>query len=378
VKLPVSFSSRSRRAAAALAALAAFATLAPAHAAGAATSTSTSTTSTTTPDKRLVEAEAKITATRRAVQAATVAYTKAQAEYGRLDGEVAKTQRQIAKLRTERARNARIARRRAIAAYIRPSLTIEDVVSTKDVLAAARRAELLDGANAQSNAAIHRLSEITDDMSVREKTLHEQRDRQKKTVARLKAQEKNVTRLLLAAVQAEQDLRIQLIKEQLLREYADRLERARDAARGGGGPHVGEPGIIITTGDWVCPVQGPVAFIDSWGAPRSGGRKHKGVDMFAAEGTPLVAVESGSVFFQGDPLGGNAAYVQGRSGISYYYAHLRDYVGSARTVKAGELIGHVGHTGDADGGSPHLHFEIRPGGPGAPAIPPYPTVAAHC
>jgi murein DD-endopeptidase MepM/ murein hydrolase activator NlpD len=132
------------------------------------------------------------------------------------------------------------------------------------------------------------------------------------------------------------------------------------------------------SGTWVCPVQGPVSFTDTFGAPRGGGRRHQGNDLFSPGGTPLVAVTAGSVFFQGDPLGGNAAYVQGHDGNTYYYAHLADYVGGARAVKAGELIGHVGNTGDAAGGPTHLHFEIRPGGPNGRAIDPYPTLAAHC
>jgi murein DD-endopeptidase MepM/ murein hydrolase activator NlpD len=100
--------------------------------------------------------------------------------------------------------------------------------------------------------------------------------------------------------------------------------------------------------------------------------------LFAARGTPLVAVANGSVLFQGDPLGGLAAYVNGNDGNTYYYAHMNDYVGGARNVTAGELIGHVGNTGDAVDAPPHLHFEIRPGGPNGRAIDPYPTLAAHC
>ena len=99
--------------------------------------------------------------------------------------------------------------------------------------------------------------------------------------------------------------------------------------------------------------------------------------MFAATGTPLVAVVAGSLFFQSDTLGGLAAYVTGGDGTTYYYAHLDDYVGGARSVSTGELIGHVGSTG-VESGVSHLHFEIRPGGPNGAAIDPYPTLSAHC
>ena len=124
-------------------------------------------------------------------------------------------------------------------------------------------------------------------------------------------------------------------------------------------------------------MQGPVSFTDTYGSPRDGGRTHKGVDMFSPRGTPVVAVLPGSVFFQGDPAGGNAAYLQASDGNTYYYAHLDQYVGAARNVAAGEVIGTVGNTGTNDAPT-HLHFEIRIGGPNGTRINPYPTVAAHC
>ena len=80
----------------------------------------------------------------------------------------------------------------------------------------------------------------------------------------------------------------------------------------------------------------------------------------------------------GRRLGGNAAYVNGGDGNTYYMAHLNDYVGGGRRVRRAKLIGHVGNTGDASGGPTHLHFEIRPGGPNGAQIDPYPTLAAHC
>ena len=125
-------------------------------------------------------------------------------------------------------------------------------------------------------------------------------------------------------------------------------------------------------------MQGSVSFSSTYGAPRGNGRTHKGVDMFAARGTPTVAVLAGTVFFQSDPLGGLAAYVQGSDGNTYCYAHLNDYVGGGRSVAKGEVIGHVGNTGDASDAPPHLHFEIRLGGPNGTRINPYSTVRAHC
>lgn len=124
----------------------------------------------------------------------------------------------------------------------------------------------------------------------------------------------------------------------------------------------------------VCPVAGPRSFADTWGAPRSGGRSHEGVDMMAPGGTPLVAVESGSATFKTNRLGGNAVWVTGTSGTKYYYAHLSAWEGSSRTVSQGEVIGYVGATGNTSVN--HLHFEVHPGG--GRAVNPYPYVRSAC
>ena len=119
-----------------------------------------------------------------------------------------------------------------------------------------------------------------------------------------------------------------------------------------------------------------MSYSDTWGAPRSGGRRHQGVDLIARTGTPLVAVVSGSVRFSQNSLGGNAVWLTGVDGNKYYYAHLSRYEGSSRSVSQGEVIGYVGMTGNAS--VPHLHFEVHPGGEGSPADNPYPMVALLC
>ena len=124
----------------------------------------------------------------------------------------------------------------------------------------------------------------------------------------------------------------------------------------------------------VCPIAGPRAFGDTWGAARSGGRSHEGVDMMSPGGTPLVAVESGSVQFKTTRLGGNSVWLDGSSGTRYFYAHLSAWEGSSRGVSQGEVIGYVGATGNTTAN--HLHFEVHPGG--GRAVNPYPYVRAVC
>jgi peptidoglycan LD-endopeptidase LytH len=126
----------------------------------------------------------------------------------------------------------------------------------------------------------------------------------------------------------------------------------------------------------VCPVAGASSYSDTYGAPRSGGRIHEGVDMIAPAGTPLVAVVSGNADFHSTSLGGNSVGLSGDDGNYYFYAHLSGYEGSSRHVSQGEVIGYVGSTGNANGVD-HLHFEVHPGG-GA-SVDPYPyVVAAGC
>lgn len=121
-------------------------------------------------------------------------------------------------------------------------------------------------------------------------------------------------------------------------------------------------------------------FRDTFGAPRSGGRSHKGTDVFAVMGEPVLAFTDGVIARHSNGgLGGISVYLQGDDGNLYYYTHLQriDANGAVgRRVQGGELIAYNGDTGNARGGAPHVHFEIKPGG-GA-SINPYPWLAAAC
>jgi murein DD-endopeptidase MepM/ murein hydrolase activator NlpD len=139
---------------------------------------------------------------------------------------------------------------------------------------------------------------------------------------------------------------------------------------GGGGNDFG------TWPGWVCPTgTAPAPFADTWGAPRSGGRRHQGVDMIGQRGIPVLAVVDGVAEPKTNVLGGTTIWFSGIDGHKYYYAHLDGYA-QLGSVKAGTPIGFLGQSGNAQFSIAHLHFEVHPFG-GA-AVNPYPTVAAHC
>src|SRR5919108_4862883 len=113
---------------------------------------------------------------------------------------------------------------------------------------------------------------------------------------------------------------------------------------------------------------------NSWGAARSGGRRHEGIDIFAPKGTPVVSTTRGIVTRVGtNRLGGQIVGVLGPGLEWHYYAHL-DRFGAFREgdiVNAGDVVGYVGNTGNARGTRPHLHYGIYHAG----ATNPYPRLA---
>ena len=119
---------------------------------------------------------------------------------------------------------------------------------------------------------------------------------------------------------------------------------------------------------YVFPVYGNSSFIDTFGAKRSDvpGGWHHGDDIFAALGTPVLAVANGTVFSVGwNKVGGWRLWLRDDRGNEFYYAHLSAYSPFAvngAIVQAGDVLGFVGDTGDARGTPFHLHFEVHPVG----------------
>ncbi|HEX2031171.1 MAG TPA: M23 family metallopeptidase [Actinomycetota bacterium] len=122
------------------------------------------------------------------------------------------------------------------------------------------------------------------------------------------------------------------------------------------------------------PVAGLAYWANDWHACRDGcDRLHKGLDIFAKEGTPLVAVSDGVVSQKlvGD-LSGISVEITDQHGIQYFYAHLSKWAPGIRVgqrVERGDVIGFVGHTGNAIYTPDHVHFEVQPGGIPVPPKP---------
>jgi len=142
----------------------------------------------------------------------------------------------------------------------------------------------------------------------------------------------------------------------------------------------------LSSGGYVFPAFGPVSFGDTFGAYRGDvpGGWHHGEDIFAPLGTPLLAVANGTVFSVGwNQIGGWRLWLRDDVGNEFYYAHLSAYSPLAvngRRVKAGDVLGFMGKTGDAEFSPVHLHFEIHPVGLLARgydgAVAPYPFLTA--
>jgi murein DD-endopeptidase MepM/ murein hydrolase activator NlpD len=188
---------------------------------------------------------------------------------------------------------------------------------------------------------------------------------------------------------------IQSKKREAARIYGKRQKQYQQYLRSLTGSSVRASGVFRA-----CPVDQPRAVYDGFGAPRYAGgyHPHAGDDILAPTGTPIRAPFDGTAHASYNGLGGNSVYVYGSLGY-VYNAHLSRYSSlSNGSVHAGDIIGYVGTTGDAQGGPAHDHFEWHPNvtpdpnswpkspygysvidtGYGKPAVNPYPLLEQVC
>jgi murein DD-endopeptidase MepM/ murein hydrolase activator NlpD len=245
---------------------------------------------------------------------------------------IAHLQRHIAGLESDRMHVLDIERQRAIRAYIGGGdvVDVSDFLDPKSIVDPARRAVYADAAQQEDIATVTAI----ETEQARERAL--------------------ITGLVVDQRQAQQALTA--ANSALRRAYFDLLTAnavLTDASHGGR----------------VFPVDGPFNFVDSWNAFRANVLQgttvhaHHATDIMARKGTPIVAVESGTLNRVGwNRLGGWRLWINGVSGARYYYAHMSAYAPKLHAgshVVAGQYLGRVGNTGDAQGGPTHLHFEVH-------------------
>lgn len=325
------------------------------------------------------------------LEAAVAAYEEINAEYQELTFRAGQFRSRIDTYESEVRRLRDTVRTRAVDAYMRGERTDEVslVFASDRVQQAVVAREILAGAIEGDAAALASLLAITDEMERLREQLASDSDR----VSQLRIEAEAVAaRMNELFAQAEETLTAASnelqqteseLAEQRRREEEERLRREEELriqealARAAAGPSAGI-GLDLTPG-FICPVAGPSSFVDSWGAPRSGGRSHQGTDMMAPRGTLLVAVASGVIRYGNSILGGNTVWLHADYGVSFFYAHLDEFAANLQSgdyVSIGTVVGTVGDTGNPAPGAYHLHFGVFPGG--TVAVNPYPSVRAVC
>jgi len=300
---------------------------------------------------------------RDAKQAAAVAaaqqYVDALSEQARQEAAIARLEREIPIMRARIVELRRQVRERSVEIYKQGSpMPLERLLDAKGAVEASRAIELTTKAATHDRDLAQELSRTAAKLEKQEEELRERKVIQDALVKQL------------GDLRARLDLALADASIALSRVEAVAKSQAEftgtDAAAAG----------RLENGAAVCPIAGPVAFVNDWGAPRSGGRTHKGNDLFAPYGTPNVAVINGYAEQNVDTLGGQGVMLHGTDGVIYYYAHLSKWEGPSRLVHRGEVIGYVGDTGNAKGGPPHTHFGMKP--EGGDYVNPYPTVKVLC
>ena len=306
--------------------------------------------------------------------------------------DIARTTDAVKQTQARRDEVRQLVLRRAVAAYKgERSGQLGAVLASRNMNDLVDRASYLQRATQSDTEAIDQLRATTKDLQLRQAELARFQAQQEEAVRRAEQLQHDLEGTLEEAKAQESTLIGQRAAEDEARRKAAEAEARRqaaeaDAARrraaeeqarrtGVAADLPAQSPVATVMGDFICPVAGPVAYSDDFGAPREG-HTHQGNDLFAARGTPLVAVRSGSVVTQEGGAGGLMVFLYA-GGDMFFYAHLESFtVDDGASVSQGQQVGTVGSSGNVDADATHLHFEIHPGG-GA-AVDPYPTISQVC
>ena len=302
----------------------------------------------------LTLAQQRLDVARTEATALSARISDAQTAQAKLEAEIADAEVRIPQLRARAAELRAQVKVRAAQLYMRHgnSAGFESAMDAENAEDALRAAHLTDTIGTHDLDAATELRDTAAKLAAREAELKSQRAELQKTIASLAPLNTLLQKKLEVANDAYDKVHALLVDG------------------------VTKKGLDVATGATECPVKGVVVFTDDFGELRAGG-PHPGIDMGALTGTPVVAVVAGLVRHDVGELGGNGAWLTGIDKVSYYYAHFSKYEGEGGLVKAGDVIGYVGSTGNSTG--PHLHFEVHPGLPGAsPPVDPFATLVALC
>src|SRR6478735_10798038 len=279
----------------------------------------------------------------------------AQTQQAKLEAEIADAEAKIPALRARATELRALVKERAAQLYVSRggSGAFESTLGAENAEDGLRAAHMTDAIGAQDLDAASELRATAEKIATREAELKQQRADLEKTIAAL-APLNDLLQQKLQVASALYDKVHALVVDD-----------------------PGKHGVDVATNATACPVKGLVVFTDDFGELRPGG-PHPGIDMGAVAETPVVAVSDGVWRHDVGGAGGNGVWLTGFDNMSYYYAHFSHYSDAPEgLVKAGDVIGFVGMTGNATG--PHLHFEIHPGKPGEkPPVDPFATLLALC
>ena len=290
--------------------------------------------------------------------AAQSAYEQLGDEVADLEGEVSKLEARLGPLRQEITRQAVAVYQGDVAAG-----AVNHFEAAAAMMRSDRAAHMVAGLTARHRPAIEVLLHAKQKLRDRQRHLQARRHEQDITRAGLAAERDQIAHELQALAAA-------LPPRPARPERQPGARASRSAPVLGSRLRAGAP-----AAPFVCPIEGPLAFGDDFGAPRGGGRRHMGVDLLSPRGTLNVAVVNGIIETRPWAGGGITIFLRGDDGHSYVYMHLMQIEGAIpRRVVQGEVIGLTGNTGHSYGY--HTHFEYRPNG--GNAVSPYPLLSSAC